>query len=186
MLARGGTLISELPGKVPVKAYHFLERNRLIAAFSAGTVVIEASWRSGAISTANHALNLNRQLGVVPGAITNPASAGSHQLIRECNATLITCAQDVDEMCSATFDPLKSLTHANEMSQKYARQYDDLTQLQRDIIYEFYNKKTQTAADLATALEISASEILGELAKLQLSGHIASAGAGKYQKVGAR
>ena len=69
-------MVSEVPpGSVPGKQ-RFLKRNRLIAALTSGTVVVEASVRSGALSTANHAVTLLRPLGAVPGPVTSMASAG--------------------------------------------------------------------------------------------------------------
>jgi DNA processing protein len=96
-IVAGGAVISEVPpGSTPTK-WRFLARNRLIAAFSSATVVVEAGWRSGSISTAGHARALGRPLGAVPGPITSAASAGCHRLIRE-GATLITSADDVLEL----------------------------------------------------------------------------------------
>jgi len=93
-----GALLSEMPpGAEPTK-WRFLQRNRLIAALGAATVVVEANPRSGAVSTANRALELDRPVGAVPGPIGSPASDGCHQLIRAAKASLITCAQDILEL----------------------------------------------------------------------------------------
>lgn len=78
-----GALISEVPPGCAPARHRFLTRNRLIAALSSATVVVEANWRSGAISTANHALELGRALGAVPGQVTSFSSAGCHRLIRQ-------------------------------------------------------------------------------------------------------
>ena len=75
-----------------------LQRNRLIAALSAATVVVEAGWRSGSLNTAGHAATLSRPLGAVPGQITSATSAGTHRLIREYGAQCITSADDVREL----------------------------------------------------------------------------------------
>jgi DNA processing protein len=94
----GGALISEMPpGAEPTK-WRFLQRNRLIAALGQATVVIEANPRSGAVSTANRALELGRPLGAVPGPINSSGSDGCHQLIRELKAELITSGADVLEL----------------------------------------------------------------------------------------
>lgn len=93
-----GLLLSEMPpGAEPTK-WRFLQRNRLIAALGDVTVVIEASARSGAVSTANRAVDLGRPLGAVPGPINSPGSDGCHQLIRELKAQLITCSEDILEL----------------------------------------------------------------------------------------
>ncbi|MGO4276716.1 DNA-processing protein DprA, partial [Paenibacillus sp. TAF58] len=67
-----GLLIAELPcGSSPTK-WRFLMRNRLIAAASAATVVVEAGRRSGSLNTAGHAASIGRPLGAVPGPVTSP------------------------------------------------------------------------------------------------------------------
>jgi DNA processing protein len=97
-VADRGLLLSEMPpGAEPTK-WRFLQRNRLIAALGDATLVIEASARSGAVSTANRAVDLGRPLGAVPGPINSPGSDGCHQLIRELKAQLITCFDDILEL----------------------------------------------------------------------------------------
>jgi DNA processing protein len=97
-VAAHGLLLSEMPpGAEPTK-WRFLQRNRLIAALGDATVVIEASARSGAESTANRAVDLGRPLGAVPGPINSPGSDGCHQLIRDLKAQLITCSDDILEL----------------------------------------------------------------------------------------
>ncbi|WP_341856990.1 DNA-processing protein DprA [Brachybacterium sp. GPGPB12] len=83
-------LLSEAPmGTAPTR-WRFLARNRLIAALSRAVVVVEAAWRSGALSTARLADQLSRPVGAVPGPVTSAASAGRHRLIRERGAVLVT------------------------------------------------------------------------------------------------
>lgn len=97
-IAERWALVSEMPpGSSPTK-WRFLQRNRLIAAMSSATVVVEAGWRSGSINTANHANTIGRAVGAVPGPITSPSSAGCHRLIRENKANIVTCADDVREL----------------------------------------------------------------------------------------
>lgn len=93
-IAESGALISEVPPGEPPARFRFLERNRLIATLSRGSVVVEASLRSGALSTAAHARALERPVMGVPGPVTNVTSAGVHAAIRE-GAHLVTCADDV-------------------------------------------------------------------------------------------
>src|SRR5699024_12593946 len=66
-IAASCVLISELPPGTRPTRYRFLNRNRLIAALSAATIVVEARYRSGALSTANHAHEIGRIVGAVPG-----------------------------------------------------------------------------------------------------------------------
>ena len=82
-IADAGLVVSELPpGSQPLK-HRFLARNRVIAALSRGTVVVEAARRSGAVSTASRALELGRVVMAVPGPITSMASAGTNRLLHE-------------------------------------------------------------------------------------------------------
>jgi len=98
VLAEGGTILSEVPpGRLPTKS-RFLQRNRLIAAASRVTVVVEAAWRSGALSTAHHAARLLRPVGAVPGPVTSMTSAGCHRLLRDGVAVCVTGADDVLEL----------------------------------------------------------------------------------------
>ena len=97
-IADTGIVISELPcGMAPTK-WRFLQRNRLIAAASRATVVIEAGWRSGTLNTAGHAARLGRPLGAVPGPVTSAASAGCHRLIREYDAVCVTTPEEMAEL----------------------------------------------------------------------------------------
>lgn len=97
-IAATGLVMSEVPcGSAPTK-WRFLQRNRVIAALSDATVVVEAGWRSGSLNTAAHAAALARPLGAVPGPITSAASVGAHRLLRESDAHCITGADDVREL----------------------------------------------------------------------------------------
>ena len=97
-LAEHGAVVSELaPGCAPTRL-RFLARNRIIAALSRGTVVVEAAVRSGALNTASWTARLNRPLMGVPGPVTSAPSEGVHQLIRSGAATLVTRADDVLEL----------------------------------------------------------------------------------------
>lgn len=99
-----GAVLSEVPcGSTPTK-WRFLSRNRLIAALSDATIVVEAGWRSGSINTAHHAAALGRPLGVVPGPITSAASAGCHRLLREADAVCVTGTADVRELMGLPAD----------------------------------------------------------------------------------
>lgn len=98
LAASGGALLAESPpGTTPTRA-RFLQRNRLIAAVTGATVVVEAAWRSGALSTAARAGELLRPVGAVPGPVTSMASAGCHRLLRDGAAVCVTGVDDVVEL----------------------------------------------------------------------------------------
>jgi DNA processing protein len=92
-----GLLLSEWPPGTSPRRQRFLVRNRVIAALSAGTVVVEAAARSGALATARRAHDLGRALMAVPGPITSALSVGAHQIVRERDARLVTSAAEVVE-----------------------------------------------------------------------------------------
>ena len=78
-----GMLLSELPPNVPSHGGSFPRRNRIIAALARVTIVVEAGFRSGALITAAHALDMNRTLAAVPGPIDVPQAQGSNELLRD-------------------------------------------------------------------------------------------------------
>ncbi|WP_461171664.1 DNA-processing protein DprA [Arthrobacter sp. Z1-9] len=95
-----GAVIAEVPpGSAPTR-YRFLQRNRLIAALSAVTVVVEARWRSGALNTAHHAETLGRAVGAVPGSVHSANSAGCHRLLRDGGAVCVTDAAEIVELAA--------------------------------------------------------------------------------------
>lgn len=97
-IARDGVVASERPcGSAPTK-WRFLARNRVIAAMSRASVVVEAGWRSGSLNTAHHAASLSRPVGAVPGPVTSPSSVGCHRLLREGTAVCVTGADEVAEL----------------------------------------------------------------------------------------
>src|SRR6266542_196027 len=106
--AAQGTLMSEWPPGRNPKKYRFLVRNRVIAALSRGTVVVEARRRSGALSTARYARDLCRPLMAVPGPITSEASAGCHWIMREWGAVCVTGVNEVLEQVALVGEHLES------------------------------------------------------------------------------
>jgi DNA processing protein len=96
-IAENGVVASEWPpGRHPSRL-RFLVRNRVIAALTLGTLVVEAGERSGALNTARHARDLGRCLMAVPGPVTSEQSRGCHTIIRNWDGILITSADDVLE-----------------------------------------------------------------------------------------
>jgi DNA processing protein len=109
VIAAHGALVSEWPpGKRPTRP-GFLVRNRVIAALSRGTVLVEAALRSGALNTARHARDQDRPLMAVPGPVTSDSSAGCHLAIREWGAECVTGVRDVIAHLSFGADDLTGL-----------------------------------------------------------------------------
>ncbi len=124
VVGSGGAVVSEVPpGSVPSRV-RFLLRNRLIAAFASATVVVEAAWRSGSLSTATRASELSRPVGAVPGPVTSMASTGCHRLLRDGAAVCVTDAAEVAELAGALARDLAPVGPAAASAPSAA--YDDL------------------------------------------------------------
>jgi DNA processing protein len=78
-----GAVVSEYPPGTPARHYQFPQRNRIVAALSLGTLVVEAALRSGALITARLAAEAGREVFALPGSIHNPKARGCHRLIRD-------------------------------------------------------------------------------------------------------
>jgi DNA processing protein len=104
-IVENGAIITEyLPGVI-ARPHRFLVRNRLIAALSRGTVVIEAAFRSGSLRTARDASELLRPVMAIPGPINAPTSEGCHRLIGERSAELVTSVADAYELLTSLVSP---------------------------------------------------------------------------------
>lgn len=99
-VAVAGAIVSEAPLGAAVARHRFLVRNRMIAALSRGTVIVEAARRSGARATAEAAHTLARHVMAVPGPVTSDMSAGCHDLLRNGQAVLVSNVDQVVELVS--------------------------------------------------------------------------------------
>ena len=97
-ISESGLLISEVMPDVSAIPHRFLTRNRLIAALSKATVVVEAAFRSGSLRTARDAAEIFRPVMAVPGPINSPTSEGCHRLIAERVAELVSSISEVMEL----------------------------------------------------------------------------------------
>jgi DNA processing protein len=150
-----GCVISELPcGSSPTR-WRFLQRNRLIAAASLATVVLEAGWRSGSLNTANHAQALGRPLGAVPGPVTSAASAGCHKLLREGNAICVTTPDEMAELA-----PLTEATLVPEV----------VTRENTRLLDAMSARSQRTAEDIAARSGFSVADVRAQLGTLELDG----------------
>ena len=154
-----GALISEFPMGTGPDAPNFPRRNRIISGLSAGTVVIEAGERSGALITASVALEQNREVFAVPGSVHSPKSKGTNRLIQE-GAKLVTCVQDVvDEV-------RPQLTHIMQKA-RIQRPLETLTDLERKM-FESLSHEPQHIDAIAQTHGIPTSQALTLLLSLEL------------------
>ena len=96
-ISKNGAVVSEVMPYVQAAQNRFLTRNRLIAALSCATLVVEAAYRSGSLRTARDAADLMRPVMAIPGQLNSPTSQGCHQLIAERAAEIVTCVEDAVE-----------------------------------------------------------------------------------------
>jgi DNA processing protein len=103
-VADSGAVVTEYPPGVPAQAFRFPARNRIVAALADAVVIVEGATGSGSLITADHALDLGRQVFAVPGPVTSPLSEVPLALIRD-GATLVRGARDVIEDLGWTVSP---------------------------------------------------------------------------------
>lgn len=164
VVEQGGAVVSEVPPGGAPSRWRFLQRNRLIAAISRGTVVVEAAWRSGALSTANRAGELMRPVGAVPGPITSMASAGCHRLLREGAAV---CVTDADEVVELVGEIGRDLAPGREPDGEVADGLDAVARRVRDTLPI---RGGLTPGLLAREAGLSENEVRGALGTLELLG----------------
>ena len=163
-IAEHGLIVSELaPGNHPTRL-RFLARNRLIAALSVGTVVVEAALRSGARNTASWAVGCNRVLMAVPGSVESAMSAATHLMIRNGQATLVTTTAEVLELVSASGQAMLPIEHG-------PTRVTDALDPERLAVYEAVPARRRVSAgEIALAAGVSVPTVLGQLAALEDAG----------------
>ncbi|XBH22490.1 DNA-processing protein DprA [Jonesiaceae bacterium BS-20] len=169
VIAQDGTVLTELPpGSVPSRV-RFLRRNRLIAALTKVTVVVEAAWRSGTLSTANHAFEIGRAVGAVPGPVTSVQSAGCHRLLKESAAQCVTDAQDIIEL--AGFN-VRSQGTGPELARQGELEFgdrltDSLNPIEK-LVFDVLSPRTlRTLDEVATRSGVTMGEAMAAVAQLE-------------------
>jgi DNA processing protein len=163
-IGANGLLVSEYPPGIRPARHRFLTRNRLVAALSGATVVVEAGIRSGAASTAAWARALGRVVCAVPGPITSSASLGCHVLL-QAGAELVTRADEVREIIGRAGELADPQPHP-------AGALDALTETERQVYEALPGRGTRTPDEIAVAAGLPATEVLGPLAMLEIAGLI--------------
>ena len=165
-IVEAGAVVSELPCGAPPTKWRFLQRNRLIAAASQATIVLEAGWRSGSLNTAGHAASLGRPIGAMPGPVTSAASAGCHRLIREYAATLVTSAAEMAELVHGTEVHDSEVQARPDTPQGRA----DSTSLRVRLTDALSLRAPRSVDDLAARSGMSIAEVQAELGALEIDG----------------
>lgn len=165
-IADTGLLVSESPVGVQARRQRFLTRNRVIAALTRATVVVEAALRSGTTSTANSAFTLNRPVLAVPGPTTSPMSAGCHHLIREQTATLAADWPDILEILGVGQSQWTSAGSAHGAVP--SRPTDVLSELQARVFDAFPGARSIDQQQLLVESGVGTHALLGALGTLEM------------------
>jgi len=177
-IADAGAVVSEVPcGGAPTK-WRFLARNRLIAAATTATVVVEAAHRSGALNTAHHAASLGRSLGAVPGPVTSAASAGCHRLLRETDAVCVTRGAEVLEMLGVRGALGADADGASRRAVDDAAADGSRTDDRTRVLDALSARSPRTPYDIAQRSGMSPEEVAGILGVLQLDELVERRGSG--------
>lgn len=189
-VAAAGALLSEYPPGTEPDRTHFPVRNRIMAGLAVATVVVEAPLRSGALITANTALEQGRDLFAVPGPIDAPASAGCNRIIRDCGF-IVTEARDVLERYAERFPDKLRLEEAREEPETLGYQArreraeapkaappplsvsgSSLTDDQIALLRALSDEEPRLVDDLIEETGIPARRVLSALTLLELDGHV--------------
>ncbi len=177
LISHSGACLSELPLRYEPLRENFPPRNRIIAGLSLGTIIIEAGLRSGALITAQTALESNREVMAVPGKVDSPLSKGPHQLIKQ-GAKLIESVEDVMEALGYVGDQLRDHTAraAQEASAKaetplFEADRFDLKGHERQI-YDSLGKEPMHSDQVIAETSLPAGAVNAALVSLRLKGLI--------------
>lgn len=164
----GGAVISEYPSGTPPLKQHFPARNRIIAGLTVGTVVIEGIKGSGALITAEHAMEFGREVFGVPGSIFVPEAWAPNHLIKE-GAIPITAAADILESLGLTRLNLPDAA-VKETSIE-------------DKIYQTLNQQSLSIDELSRQLQLDSQLISSTLTLMEIKGAIKLTPAGKFTRL---
>lgn len=171
-IADSGLIFSEWPLGADPHRHRFLVRNRVIAALTRGTVVVEAALRSGARSTLRRARQLGRMAMVVPGPVTSALSAGAHEELREPNTTLVARTEHILDAVGTIGADLAPVPR----DQPTAR--DALGRIERQVLDGVRPRKVLTAEEIARAVGVSAREARAALPALIRAKFVTAEGSG--------
>jgi DNA processing protein len=192
-VSQQGAIVSEVPPGTPPTRWRFLQRNRLIAALSRATIVVEAGYRSGALNTARHSDDLSREVGAVPGPITSAASAGCHRLLRDGMAQCVTSTSEIMHLAfGADLTPEASawrladapLDH-DARNQLDAHAPERPPSLHTRVLDALRPRRAQTVEELCRAVGEDVSRVRAALGELSLEGRAECTSSGAWIRTSA-
>jgi DNA processing protein len=159
---KSGAIVSETPPQSPPLAGAFPQRNRIITGMSLGVIVVEASDRSGALISARHAMEQNREVFAVPGRVDSRMSRGCHRLLRD-GAKLVETADDVLE----ELGPLVSPALSADGQQVHHPAELMLNELEQQVLAAIGSDPTQVD-QVVTSSGLPVSQVLSTLSVLEM------------------
>lgn len=160
-IAKNGAVISEFPVNMQPLPQNFPQRNRVISGLSLGLLVVEAAQNSGALITADFALEQGREVFALPGKVDSNTSFGTNELIKQ-GAKLVSSAQDILEEFGLSVSVRKESREKKENNLK-----PDLVNQESDL-YRLISKEPVFIDELAEKTRLAIPQITGLLLGLQL------------------
>ena len=167
---KGAVVTEYYPTFQPLK-FRFPQRNRIVSGLSYGTLVAEASLKSGALITANLCLEQGRELMCIPGLISNPNTEGIYKLLKN-GATLVTQAQDILEALNWEIKPAEQLK----------MNLSGLTETEAKIL-DAIEVEEKNADEISLETKIDIDELLTTLTTMELKGIIKQVTGDRYKRV---
>lgn len=169
IVAGGGAVVSEYPEGTPPLKQNFPARNRIIAGLTLGTVVVEGALGSGALITAQHAVEFGREVWAVPGSIFVPEAVAPNRLIQE-GATPVHSAADILESLGLTLQLALPSSSSSVTSVEQT-------------INELLNRQAMSVDELARELALDSHLVSSTLTLMEIKGMVKSTGAGKFARL---
>ncbi len=173
-IALSGAILSEYPPGVPPRPLHFPARNRLISGLCKAVAIVEAAARSGALITADFALEHGREVFAVPGPVRSRASVGCHRLLQQ-GAGLVTSAADVIEALELL--GVRLTGSAKERVAQKSEDDSDLTPPMRELLESIPFEPTQIDDIIGSG---RSDQVISILTELELEGRVARCEGGAY------
>ena len=181
-IAEQGALVTEFPLGARPDAFHFPRRNRIISGLSVGTLVVEATLKSGSLITAKTAMEQGREVFAVPGSINNPQAKGCHQLIKQ-GAKLVETGQEVLEELTALIELSLQPALNQESNPAQTTLFDASANEAGAKLMRYIEYEPISLDELVVLSKMPASEIQAQLMLLELEGVIESLSGGRWRRL---
>lgn len=189
IVEQGGVIVSEFPIGTKPQQQHFPRRNRIISGLSVGTLVVEATLRSGSLVTAKHAMEQGREVFAIPGSIHNPMARGCHQLIRQ-GAKLVETANDILEELAPQLSHYLNTTNPSPNNETVSTPPNDIVETTLDPeehqVLQGLGYEPLPIDQIILNTGLTADIVSSILLMLELKGYVMACGGGHYMRTALR